>query len=269
MVSRFMRRLYENVFTNQITEHIPADMKPQVFMFRITGIWPSQDDSLAYTILTTVCFGLWGFAFPLSLIINVFYADAIEDVMDSLFISATCLNTTFRAAVVYSQRSNIRRLFRIHVDLMRNCDRDGNQMFRNVVHLNVNVFRFLLCFYSAACGIIIPQVALCKRENGIWPSTSRMPYAFANKQWVYLSALLFQILCSYGIIFWTAVGDAYPVALMNMTCGHVTHLKMRLRNLGAKYSKQMNRDREFYTDLIECCKHYEACLRIVAILSFP
>lgn len=55
--------------------------------------------------------------------------------------------------------------------------------------------------------------------------------------------------------------DVFLIALMTMAYGHVTQLQKKLSNLGSNYSNGANKDQQFYTELIDCCKRYESYLR--------
>lgn len=60
-----------------------------------------------------------------------------------------------------------------------------------------------------------------------------------------------------------ATQDSLFVAMVNIVCGHVRQLKVRLRHLG----EDDGDNSKFYKDLMDCCKRYEECLRWETQLS--
>lgn len=253
--------IYDNIFANQIKEYIPPDMKPQIFVLYVTGFWPPKKKSFLYDMLSFIYFVFIGVVFPLTLFLNIFFAESIDEAMNYLFISITCWNSAFKAAVIYSQRENIRKLFHMHADMLRGGSSESDRHFDQIARTNVNMYKYFQILYCSAWIAKVIQTVLSKPENRVWASTSHMPYKFAQNHTVYISGLLYQITCGLVIVIWTAVEDTYTIALMTMACGHVTQLKARSKILGTKYPAGVDRDRYFYMEVIDCCKRYVSCLR--------
>lgn len=259
LIPHHFNQIYERVFSDQIKEYIPPDVKPHVFFLRITGAWPSKNRSFLYIMLTIAYFSLIGILFPMSQFINIFYAVSIDEAMDFSFLSVACWGPAFKMFVMYSQQENIRKLFRMHEDMMRGNRSD--ELFSQITRNNVNMFKFFLSLYLATWAAVVIQIIFSKPENGAWASTSHLPHEFAKDATVYLTVLVYQIIGNFSIIIWTAIVDTYPIALIILTCGHVSDLKTRLRNLGKEYPLRVDKDKKFYDEVIDCCKRYEQSLR--------
>lgn len=256
MVLKCFARVCTKVYITIVSEHIPPGFRSYIFVLRVTGIWPIATDTSYYKWLTIVLIIFIGILFPLSLFINVFHATSIHSAMSHFFLSLTVGLTALKLGIIYWRRSSIRDLFRIHFGLLH----DGEN-YDMIARINFLVHIIISVLYVLCCTFVNAQSVMAKPGGGLFPSTGNLPYAFAQHRTVYLSVLGYQIWSSIGIVFWTAMEDAFYIALMNTACGHVDVLKERLRKLGSKHSLKIDRDTRFYADLIDCCKKYGSCLR--------
>lgn len=122
-------------------------------------------------------------------------------------------------------------------------NRIGRQNYH--IHIIMTVLYAMSLFNDTA------QIVYSEPAQRTLPSTSRLPYEFALT--MYSPVLGYQMMCVFVIVFWVAMLDTFPVALM----------KERLRNLGS-----VGNDLKFYKGLLECCERSEDCLRCVFCSMF-
>lgn len=251
--------LYERIYAAVVKEDVPPGFRSHVFMLRITEDWPTATDRHWYKWLTITFFAVVGIIFPFTQFVNIFYANSIEEGMDQIFTPLTCWTTTFKAAIFYVHQKSIKQIFRIHQKLLR---RAGNAVEYHE-HIARSNFHMHICFtllYLMTWAGYIIQVSLSKPEDAFFSSTSRFPYAIAQRREVYMIMLVYQALCSLGIGIWASTQDTFYIGLINVICGHVTQLKQRLTNLGIQTADCGSSDSRFYSDVVDCCKCYEECL---------
>lgn len=108
------------------TEHIPADLKATIFLFRYSGMWRPFKNSAFYTLLTAVWFVAFGILFPFTQFMNLYYCKTVEELVDHFFISVTCLNGTFKAINIYLQQQNIRKVFELHEMMLKKSNKKSD-----------------------------------------------------------------------------------------------------------------------------------------------
>lgn len=253
--SKWFTGIRDKIYAAQVKEDVPLGFRSQVFVMRVTGIWPTTNDSPWYKWLTIGFFFIVGFLAPLTLFVNVFYSNNIQEAIEHSFVALNFWATAIKAGVSLWRRNNLRHIFRIQANLM---NASGSNVQRNdqVARMNYLVhIGFTVLYCSTMSGAVI-QATLSKPEDAIFPSTAPLPYGFARRRSVYLAVLVYQILGGYGIIIWAGIKDSLFFAFINTVCGHVAQLKERLQSLGTDGD-----DMTFYRDLVECCKCYEDCIR--------
>lgn len=194
------------------------------------------------------------------MIVNTFYADTVPEAISHLYMSMTQWLATFKTGIMHWQRDNIRQLLRIHTDIVQDGKRYAN-IHDRIARINTRVHMWLTTLYGLGWGCFFVQVMCSRAEEGIWSSTTHLRYAFARISQVYLAVVVYQGMCNLLSAIWCGMQDSFYVALMNTACGHVAELKQQFQQLGTEYGDGENRDGRFYKDLMNCCKHYEKCLR--------
>lgn len=207
------------------------------------------DDSRWYKWLTFAVFIIVGLLFPLSLFVNIIFATTIEEAVEHTFLTLTGWTIAFKAGILYWRRNVLRDIFRIHTSLLRDTKPlDGTNYFERFEKILASIH-----FMSWCVGMI--QVAFSRPEDATLPSTSQLPYEFAERHSVYLTVSVWQMLCASGLVAWVTMEDTLSLALMNITCEHVAQLKRQLRQLGSQGD-----DLLFYVNIKDCCMRYEDCL---------
>lgn len=261
-------RVTDRIYATQVKEFIPHGFRSHVFIMRMMGMWPTADnDSPRYKWLTIAAFLIAGILYPLSLLVNIVFINRFAEAMDYLFIALACWVATFKAGVIYWRRDIIRELFRIHVSLMSDARQNTMEINERIVRMNVCAHVAQTALYLLSWILFVVEVVTLAPGDGIYPSTWKWPYAFAQQRAIYLIVLVSQMMCDYGVSIYLALTDTLSMALINEICGHLEQLKANLRVLGAHDRSDDGRDTEFYKGLLECCRKYEQCLRCDFVLS--
>lgn len=257
-ISEWLNGNCAKMYAALVKEFVPRGFRSHIFLLRVLGLWPSADASRWYKYLTIAYFSFVGIVFPLSQLVNMFFVHTILQAMDSMFISFASWATTCKAAVIYWRRDHIRQLFCLNANIAHN----GNSgMAQRATHTNINVQIILAALYLVTWFFGVIQSVVVKRVNAMLPSTAHWPYDIVHEGNVYWPGLVLQSVTSGVFIVSVATMDAFYIASITMTCGHIAQLKERLRNLGTVDVRGDNSELRFYKDFIDCCHRYENCLR--------
>lgn len=256
-------RIITRLYAALVKEDIPPGFQSHVFVMRVTGAWPTTDDSRWYQCWTIAYFLNVGIFSLLSIVVNIFYANSLEEAMNHTFVSLTCWTNTFKACILYKRRNSIYELFDIHERFLRTVNGRSATANYRIVCVNVRAHIALTTLYFVWWMFVVAQIVFAEPENRALPSTRNLPYAYAKHSTVYLSVLVYQIACDMGHCISASMADTFYIALMNTICGHVAELKVRLRALG----NNGDGDLQFIKDMIDCCKRYEDCLRCESLLN--
>lgn len=243
-----------NIYSAQVNENIPNGYRSQVFVMRVLRFWPMADNPRWYKWQAIACFLFTGVLFPMSVFILVFYSKNMFEAIQHTSIIIIVLTIAVKTIIIYRRRNCLCDIFEIHVRLMSAIGTNVT-MHQQVARINYLIHMGFTMMYSVSMAGVVVQIIFGKPEEAILPSTSPLPYAFAQQRSVYLSVLVVQVIWSWCNIFQVAAADSLFIALINTVCGHVAQLKERLQSLGSSGD-----DIDFYRDLVECCKCYEDCL---------
>lgn len=250
-------RICHKIYAAQVKEDIPPGLQSHVFEMRISGFWPTVDDSRYYKWLTIGMFLFVGVIFPLSLFVNMFFVASVLEAINHFFLSMTHSSTIFKMCIIYWQRERIRELFRINVGLSH-----GAEYTNQIARTNVRLHTLFTLLYGGSCCGLITQSILSRRGEGVLPSTSLYPFDFVQRREIYSIFLVYQCFSNTCCALLATTPEGFYVGLMNQACGHLIDLKNRLKNLGTQINgHNADRDAVFYRDAIDCCKRYEHCLR--------
>lgn len=264
-ISEWFTRTYDRIYAAVVEENIPRDFQSHVLALRMMGSWPTLDNNSPwYKWLTVTYYSVFGIFISLSQSMNVLYVNSIEEIMHHSFAALSCWVTIFKVAVIYWRHDSIREYFRIHMNLLRDEQRN-TAIDEEVIRINIRVHAFLQAIYNGWTIVAVCQSIFAQPADQILVSTMNMPYAFAQRPTVYWTGLMCQAVANMGITVWAAMADSLYIALINTVCGHMEQLKERLRKLGTEVGEGENRDARFYRELVDCCKCYEQCLRCHSI----
>lgn len=269
-----------------MVDFIPTELRIHIVIFRIFGMWPPEKPSFFYNLLSYLTFFLVGLAFPVSLLWNVFFVGSVDKILDHLFISSSASMALIKATNVWVQQSKLRKLFQLHHQMLEKYGENQEEMkvFQVISKDCSAMLKFFTVTYMSAWATVGLQSAFSVKEKRLWPSTSLLPFDFAQQQWVYLFVISCQCYQNFCHCLLTCVNDTYPVFMIKSLSGHIEILRRRLRALGIgdvkpsagveKLRKVTNREQNvselnqrYYREIIDCVKEYESCLGLVPVLN--
>lgn len=260
-VSQWFERICNTIYAASVKEDIPKGLRSHVFAMRVTGIWSTPDDSPWYKCLTFTIFFSQLILSPVSMLIVVLYASSIQEAVNYSMLPVPCWSISIKSFILYWQRENVLEIFRVHERLLR---RDSSNAIRHgqiaPIYFYIHViFTSLFCMSWIAAVL---QSYFSQPDEAFMPSTAPLPYAFTETRTVYLTVFTYQAMSLIFVVIWGAMEVTFHIALINMTCTHVSQLKLRLESLGTNFDNAVvDKDFEFYKELVECCKQYADCLR--------
>lgn len=254
-------------------EYIPPDLKLNVALYRLSGMWPPLKRSYLYPILSFAILLIIGIGAPFSQLMNIFFVDSVDTAMDQCLISSTVVAGTIKGVNVYLQQSKLRKIFQLHKEMLGKWAKgtDVHEQFEKIAKNNVKVVKFFIWMYMAGGTGVALQTIFSTTEKRLYASTYFVPYEFGKNPAVYFPVIVFQVISSFGYCVWNAIEDTYPVILILMLCGHLDTLQMQLINLGIKDNAldlKIGRgplNQKYYAELRNCVFYYESCLRLVII----
>lgn len=260
-----LNRLCGHIYSSTVKEYVPIGLRSHMFVFRVSGIWPTADDSHWYKLLTITFFVFVGIIFPLSLFAEILLANSIEEAMKHSFVTLTCGATTFKAGVIYWRRNDIRSFYRIHVRLLHTTVERCTSSVRTDIRMYIILTSLYMFWWSMLCV----QIIVATPEDRLFVSTLHWRYAFAENRAVYLIVLVYQVVSDWWLCVMASAQDSFYIALMSTVCGHLTQIKegaKALGNEGAEGAKSENKEpnSRYYRELIGLCQRYEECLRLLS-----
>lgn len=254
----------------QSDEYIPPDIKPTIFIFRHTGIWPPMPKTHLYNLSTVMWLLLIGIPFPLTIFVNLYYATTIQQIVDHFLISTTAMFCTLKAINIYWQQRNVRKVFELHATMLNKSNNkfDDVDEFNRIKRYNRLILRFFVFLYLTTWCTVVLQVIFGKPEKRMWPSTYNLPHETLKEPKLYLIVLIYQGLSNLILTLWCGLVDTFPVILILMLGGHIDRLCQRLRQLGKDFHDDVDDEEtklspndRYYRDLKECIEYYELCTR--------
>lgn len=250
---KYIKRIPARLYATLLDEDIPRGFRSHVLLMRVMGLWPTaKKNSPQYKCLTVVFFIFAGILFPSLLYAKLFYVNSIDLGMEVCYISLICCANALKAVVVFRRRNNVRDLFRIHAVLVRD-GRRNTKILDKIARKNVKIHLIVTVFYVLSWFNNILQFTVIKSDGSSF-FTLHLP--IDKRRGMYMTVVVYEMVGALANIFWLTVLDTFPVALINTASGHVTQLKVRLRQLGSEGD-----DLLFYKGVVDCCRRYEVCLR--------
>lgn len=252
-------------------EYIPPDLKSNVVLYRVSGMWPPLKRSYLYPLLSIAILLIIGIGYPFSQLMNIVFIDSIDIITDQCLISSTVVAGTVKGVNIYLQQSKLRKIFQLHKEMSEKWARgtDVREHFKTIAKNNVRILNLFIWMYMAGGTGVALQTIFSTPEKRLYASTYYVPFEFGKNPAVYFSVIVFQVICSFFYCFWNAIEDTYPVILILILCGHLDTLQTQLANLGVKEDAAdtgIGRDRlsrKYYTELGNCVSYYQSCLRLV------
>lgn len=236
-------------------------LKFHIKTFRVAGVWPSETSSrsLLYDIWTVLVLIVLGFFFPISQILNIFFAHSIMEMVERLVITSSVVVVVLKGMAIYSTRKGLNEFFEINKGLDSEI-RDDSQILQmnKTIKIGHQLYFSYLYPYISTCVLLVFQTIYSKPESRMWSSTYAYPFEWAQQTNIYVGGMFVHGIANTCIVIFAVAADTYGVILLQILSTHIDILQERLKFLG--YAKELCDD-EHFNQLICRCKSYESILR--------
>lgn len=229
--------------------------------FRVTGVWPKESTSrsLLYNIWTVLVLIVLGFLFPITQILNIFFAHSVTEMVDRLVITSSVVVVVLKGMAIYSTRKGLNEFFEIIKGLDSEIHDDSQILQMNkTIKIGHQLYFSYLYPYISTCVLLVFQTIYSKPETRMWSSTYAYPFEWAQRTNIYVGGMFAHGIANTCIVIFAVAADTYGVILLEIISTHIDILQERLKHLGN--AKELHDD-EHFNQLICCCKSYESILR--------
>lgn len=240
-------------------------LKYHLNTFKLAGLWPTIESNVhhLYHLWTVLIFLVLGILFPLSQMLNIYFADTITEMVDRSIITSSVVVVVIKALNLYTNRNKLMEFF---VNLKELDDEITEtihlQRLNSTVKLGQRLYFLFLYPYILTCILLVFQTIYSSPAIRLWMSTYAYPYEWAHQTPIYMSGLIGQAIANTCIVIFAVAVYTYGVVLIHLLSTHIGILHNRLERIG-NYTQQTLDDN--YNDVILCCNIYERILRYETI----
>lgn len=233
-----------------------------LIFFKWFGLWPSKKTSILYYIYSTLQIIINFIGWPVTMLACVFYVESVDDIVDHLILSTSCVLASIKSVNVLWHQAKFRNLIEIAKQMDRSVPKSNGktiEMFQENQKFCQTMLKVCTVAYmSSFCSIVI-QNSLAVPEKRIWHSTILYPSEILQKPIIYYIGFYHQAICNCLSCLLSAVLDTYPSIFLHILNGHIDAINFRLEKLGNDLKRTQY---EIKRELIDICKCYETCLRL-------
>lgn len=226
----------------------------------MAGFWPMPTRfRVFYYMWTMLIFITIGTLFPISQIVNIFFAKSVTEMAERMVITSSVIVVAAKAFILYINRKGLDDLLQLLKDLDGEIqERSHINQLNSAVKLGRQMYIAYLFPYISTCVLLVFQTIYSRPENRMWSSTYAYPFEWAQRPAVYVSGLFIHGFSNTSIVIFALAVDTYGVILIHIVTTHIVILQERLQLLGKNRSLS---DAEQYNQLVYCCKLYEKILK--------
>lgn len=238
-------------------------LKWHLKIFKICGLWPSENSSIYYKILIIFYNVTVNIGFPISKIICGLWINSVDAAVDYLLIASSITVAAIKAINVLSKRNKFIQLF----DVMKKLDqsitcKEYVEIFQQKCQHSDNLFFITLVSYFMSWICLAIQVIMSKPADRMWSSTYPYPSEFLHHQTIYGAGIIFQAIANFFIVLVDVAVDTYGPSLLHILGGHIEVFGKRLKALGkncTKYDDYKNEQKV----LVDLCEKYILIIRLM------
>lgn len=232
------------------------NIKYHILIFKILGLWPSENDSIGYKMWTYIYCILFCFGCPASHLICVFYVESMNAIVDNLVLTSSIIIASMKAINVLLQK---RKFVQLSATLKQMdyeiSDPISQEKIKKITKQSHMIFFVFLSIYWSAWTNVVMQVLSASPEERIWLSTYLIPNEFLNQPNIYLGVLIYQAVANFTLCTLDVPLDTYGAILLHTLAGHVDALGHRLQKLGNDKINQLSSAAN-KRELVHICKNY-------------
>ncbi|XP_055902149.1 odorant receptor 2a [Eupeodes corollae] len=196
--------------------------------------------------------------FPLTLILNLFHTDGLQEVCENLTITITDTIANFKFLNVYFVRSKLLSIKDIvdKLDIRARNKADQQKVLGESVRIARATFKIFWGLYSFGTFLSLCKIAINSDKSLLFPAW--FPLDWRNSTLQYSIVLVYQF---FGLVVQAiqdVANDSYPSAYLCILTGHLRALALRVKKIG----KKGNDLEANYAKLIECIRDHQAILEL-------
>ncbi|XP_037912171.1 odorant receptor 2a-like [Hermetia illucens] len=230
----------------------------QVFrLIRILGFSPVEKYKLLFYIYSILLIFVVHILYLLSLYIDLFLLDNIQDILDNLKVTICCTVCTLKVFNTFARREELHRLRNIIRQLdMSVVNQDEKDYLQSIMKTSSRFFFAFFVFYGS-CSVTCEIPLIFAKERYLLYS-AWFPFDWENSTTAYVGVHLYQFIGSSVITYEDAVNDSYPGTLLWLLKGHLRALGLRISKIGYDPSRTAE---DNYDELIRAVKIYGICMK--------
>ncbi|XP_055854353.1 odorant receptor 2a [Episyrphus balteatus] len=233
-------------------------------VWKLTGIKaPNGFPQLPYTIYAISINLFVTILFPLTLIMNLFYTDGLQEVCENLTITITDTIANLKFLNVFFVRSKLLSIKDIvdKLDIRAQNEPGQRKVLQQSVQTARATFKMFWGLYSFGTFLSLCKIAIANDRSLLYPAW--FPLDWRNSMGQYTIVLGYQL---FGLIVQAiqdVANDSYPAAYLCILTGHLRALGLRVRKIG----KNSNNLEANYSKLIACIKDHQIILELHVIIQ--
>lgn len=235
-----------------------------ILVFRMFGLWPSEKSGWLYNCWSKIFVVVVAIGFPLSQLACVLFVGSVDEIVEHLVLSSTCVTASIKGIIVLIQKRKLVKLLEI-INVMDERasigKREYKEIFDPIMKRSRQLGLMFIGAYGTAWSILALEVifASVEKRGKSWSSTSLYPSEYLHKPSIYWGCLIYQATSNLILCAVDAAVDTYPPIVLNVLIGHIDVLKAQLKGFAAE--DRIKNDREQIQSLIRFCEHYKNILR--------
>lgn len=139
-----------------------------------------------------------GILFPLTQILNIFYAGSVMEMVDRSVITSSIVIVVVKAINLYATRKGLNELFYVIKGLDGEIHDECHILYMNAtIKLGHQLYFTYLCPYISTCVLLLFQTIFSMPENRMWSSTYGYPFEWAHNEYIYLGRFICSRNCKH------------------------------------------------------------------------
>ncbi|XP_030379659.1 odorant receptor 2a [Scaptodrosophila lebanonensis] len=244
-------------------------------VWQLTGLLrPKSFSSGLFIIYSIVINTLVTLLFPLTLVIQLFFAHNLQALFENLTITITDIAANLKFINVFLVRQELKQIKRLLQRLDRRAIQVNNpkelEVLRRAVATSRTGFRIFAGIFIIGTILSCLRVAFAKQRELLYPAWFGIDWHRSDV--AYVAIYVYQLI---GLIVQAAqdcANDSYPPAYLGILTGHMRALELRVRRIGYPAVRPTAVNYEswrisVYNDLRNCIDDFNCVLKLHEIIQ--
>lgn len=240
-------------------------------LWHCQGLWSlqTQRSHRWYTVYSFFVGFTVLFMFNLCLVLSLFVANSIEDIVETLVFTASSLVTIIKVWIFLRSRRDVSKL----INLVKRLETDSvtslseRSILQAAKHKSMQATKFFVSSGVIGMSLLILNVFIQSKRSLIWSSVYPMDWQ-SNYVW-YTMAMIYQVVCTSFIAMLIVSLDMWRVAAFYLLAGFLDILSGRMQRLGWSKTNILKKadlimvkeNRLNDKEIIDCVKYHLLCLK--------